>query len=249
MPDLLQNLLGFLGPNKGFGVLVVKLDVLFDGSHQFRHALEHASSDSLAGQFAEETFHQVQPGRTRGREMKVEPGMLGQPLLHIGVIVRPIVVQDHVDVQALRNLAVNLAQELQKLHVPVARVARPDHFTLEYIQGREKAGSAVAFVVVGHRPAAPPLQWQSGLRPVQRLNLRLLVHAQHHRFVRRVQVYPNHVRQFFDESLVLGEFERLDTVGLQAVGVPDTTDRGITHALRLGHRPRGPMRRILGRRV
>ena len=47
--------------------------------------------------------------------MQVEAGVLVQPLLHVGVLVSAVVVQDQVDVQALGNLSVDGAQELQEL--------------------------------------------------------------------------------------------------------------------------------------
>ena len=55
------------------------------------------------------------------------------------------------------------------------------------------------------------------LRAVQRLDLALLVHAQHQRLVRRVQVQADHVAQLLDELLVAAELEGLGQVGLEAV--------------------------------
>jgi hypothetical protein len=50
--------------------------------------------------------------------MHVEPGVLVQPGFHVGVLVGAVVVADHVDVQALGHVLVDLGQELLE---PVAR--------------------------------------------------------------------------------------------------------------------------------
>ena len=54
-------------------------------------------------------------------------------------------------------------------------------------EGGEQRGRAVALVVVRHRCGAPLLQRQAGLGAVERLDLALLVDAEHERLVRRVQ--------------------------------------------------------------
>jgi hypothetical protein len=54
-----------------------------------------------------------------GGEMQVEPFVAAQPALHVGVVVRGIVVQDQVHRKVFRYLAVDRAEELQELLVPV----------------------------------------------------------------------------------------------------------------------------------
>ena len=100
-----------------------------------------------------------------------------------------------------------------------------------------------------HRPTTSFLHRQSGLRPVQSLHLRFLVHAQNNGLVRWVQVYPHHIRQLFNKPFVPRELECLDAMRLQSVRIPNPRDGGIADAHGLGHRPRRPVRRIWGRRV
>ena len=57
--DALQNLVRGSGPNEGFGIFVVHLDVLADGRFQVVYASEHATSNSLVGEFGEPSLHQV----------------------------------------------------------------------------------------------------------------------------------------------------------------------------------------------
>ena len=129
------------------------------------------------------------------------------------------------------------------------RITRADDLPLQHIQRREQAGGAVAFVIVRHRPAATFLHRQAGLRPVQRLYLRLLIHTQNDGLVRWVQVYPHHIRQLFNKPFVLGELEPFHAVRLQPVRIPNARDCGVADSHGLGHRPRGPVSRIRGRRV
>ena len=61
MSDLLQNLLSFLDPNEGLRVVIVQLDVFFNSGDQFRHTAEHATLQTLAGDFCKPSFNQIQP--------------------------------------------------------------------------------------------------------------------------------------------------------------------------------------------
>ena len=72
-------------------------NIVVDGVLEFLNALEDATPDTLVGDFGEPTFDEVQPGRTGGREVHVEPWMLGEPCLHLGMFVRGVVVGDDVE--------------------------------------------------------------------------------------------------------------------------------------------------------
>ena len=79
-------------------------------------------------------------------------------------------------------------------------------------------------VVVGAllRDAGPHRQHRRGA--VQRLDLGFLVHAEHHRLVRRVQVQPDHVADLGVQPRVGGELEALRPPRLQAPFPPDVRD-------------------------
>src|SRR6266498_3716000 len=62
---------------------------------------------------------------------------------------------------------------------------------------------------------------QQGLRAVKRLDLALLVHTEHQRTIRRIEVQPDDVAHFLDKHWVGGELEGLDPVRLQPEGTPD----------------------------
>jgi len=131
----------------------------------------------------------------------------------------------------------------------MARVTRSDHRAVQHIEGGKKASDSVPLVVMRHRPATSFFHRQSRLGPIQGLNLRLLVNAQNHGFIRGIQVEADHVRQLLDEALVLRQFERLDLMRLQSMGLPDSGDGGMADADHFGQGPSTPMGRAGRKRL
>src|SRR5207244_11713369 len=80
----------------------------------------------------------------------------------------------------------------------------------------------------------------------RRLNLRLFVHAQHQRALRRVQIEPDDIGQLGVELRVAAELEGFDPVRLEPILLPDAMDGGRRQPDLLGHTPRAPMSRRLG---
>src|SRR5262245_31011384 len=109
-------------------------DVAATRGDQSRHTAERAPSQTLAGDLGEEAFDEIQPGRPRRCEMKVEPRMLREPGLHRRMLVRPIVIENEMNVAPPRGLSIDRVQEGQKLGVSVARLTALDHVALEDIQ-------------------------------------------------------------------------------------------------------------------
>ena len=241
MRHLLQDRMDVFGPDKRLGIFVVQPNILLDGGHQVRHAAEDASTDTLACDLSEPSLHRVQPRRTCRRKVKMEAGMLFQPSFDLGMFVRSVVVENHMDSQPLGGFSVDLPKEMPELYVAVSRKTGADDLAFQHVQRREQTGGSVALVVVGHRPAASFFHRQPRLRPIQRLHLRLLIHAQDHCLVRRVQVHPHHVRQLLDKALVLRELESFHAVRLQSVRVPNPGYCGVADSRGLGHCPRGPV--------
>ena len=111
----------------------------------------------------------------------------------------------------------------------------------------EQRGRAVALVVVGHRAGAALLHRQAGLGAVERLDLALLVHRQHDRMRRRIDVEADHVLQLVGELRIVGELELAHPVRRQTVAAPDALHRGDADPGGLGHRRRRPVGRLAGR--
>ena len=89
------------------------------------------------------------------------------------------------------------------------------------------------------RQARP--QGQQRLGAVERLDLRLLVDAQNHRALRRMEIEAYDIAHLLDEQGIAGQLEGLDTVRLEGEGLPDATDRCRAEPARPGHRARAPM--------
>ena len=173
--------------------------------------------------------------------MQVESGMFVEPGPHALVLVGGVVVADQVHRKFFGDLAVDRAQELHKLGMAVPGQALPDNFAGQHVQRREQRGGAVALVIVGHRLGPPRLHRQRRLGPVQRLHGGLLVHAQHDRLLRRIEVQTDHVNQFLVELRVVGQLECLDQVRFQTARGPHPLHRRRRHP-RLGrHRPARPV--------
>ena len=88
---------------------------------------------------------------------------------------------------------------------------------------------------------------QQRLTAIPRLDLGLLVHRQHQRPIRRVEVQPDGVPHFFDEQLVLGQLEGLAAMRLQNERPPDGGDRALAEATPRRHGPAAPMGRVAWR--
>jgi hypothetical protein len=82
---------------------------------------------------------------------------------------------------------------------------------------------------------------QARLSTIQGLDLAFLVHAQHQRVFRRIQIQAHDVFQLFRERRIVADLETLDPVRFQAVTVPDPTHAGLADAHRSGHTARAPV--------
>ena len=90
-------------------------------------------------------------------------------------------------------------------------------------------------VVVRHGRQPALLERQPRLRPVERLDLRLLVDREHDGVGRRVDVQPDDGAQLGGEARVVGELEGAHPVRLQAVRAPDPLHRAGADADRRRH--------------
>ena len=104
-------------------------------------------------------------------------------------------------------------------------------------------------VVVGLPFGLPQIHRQDGLRALERLDLGFLVEREHHRIVRRVHIQSHDVAHLGDQLRIGRQLEGFADVRLQAKGAPDAPDHRMTHARRLGHGARAPVRLALRRRL
>ena len=166
----------------------------------------------------------------------------GQPGLDLGMLVRAVVVDDEVDIECLGHAGLDVAQEGEELLVPVARAALGQDCAGGDVEGGEQGGGAVAHIVMGDALGIAEPHRQQRLGALQRLDLRLLVHAQHHRMIGRVQVQADDVADFFDEERVGGQLEVALAVRLDAEQGEPALHGALGDAGVLGHGAHAPVR-------
>ena len=94
--DLFEDVGSAGRPDEGFGIFVVAVDVTADRHEAFFQIAKHTAPQSVLSEVAEETLHHVEPRRTGGGEVHVESGAAREPALHLGMLMRRVVVADQV---------------------------------------------------------------------------------------------------------------------------------------------------------
>ncbi len=177
--------------------------------------------------------------------MHVKSRVLGQPCFHLGVLVGCIVVSDQMQLLVLGRVAIDLAQEAQPLLVTMSRLALANDTPIERVHRGKQRRHTMTLVVVGHRLSATSLQWQTRLRPIQRLDLGLLVATEDQGVLRGIEIQPDDVFQLLREALVVRHLEARDPMRLEAVRLPDAPHARFTDASHCCHAARTPVRRVI----
>ncbi len=146
--------------------------------------------------------------------MQVVALPLDDPLLNLRTLVRRVVVEHEMDFEIRRHLLVDQCQKRQEVLVPTPLLARRDPLPGGDVQRGEERRRAVPNVVVGVAFAVAQVHRKRRLGAVERLDLGLLVHAEHHRVVGRVEIEPCNIQDFLEEKGVAGQLERLRQVRL-----------------------------------
>ena len=157
-----------------------------------------------------------------------------------------VVVTDQVHVQVGGDVVVQLGEELFELGGSVAAVDGAGDLAGGHVQRGEQGGDAVAQVVVGAPLGHPGHHRQHRSRAVQRLNLGLLVHAEHQRLFRGVQVEADHVAHLVDELRITADLEGVDLMRLEPERFPDPAHRRLGQSGFGGHRCPRPVRGVVG---
>ena len=104
----------------------------------------------------------------------------------------------------------------------------------------------VPFVIVRHCFCSSSLERERWLRPVERLDLALLVHAEDQGILWWIEVQADDVFELLDEVLVITQLECLHKMGLETVCLPETLHNHVTDAVPLSHSARTPVCGIPG---
>ena len=132
--------------------------------------------------------------------------------------------------------------------MPMPRLALPDDRAVGHIQCGEQGRGAVAEVIVGNAFGVTQPHRQNGLTALQCLDLALLVHAQHQRIVRRVEIQPDDIAYFLHKERVVGERERPVAVRLQPEQRKVALYAALGQSLSLGKAAHAPVGRLRGAR-
>ena len=112
--------------------------------------------------------------------------------------------------------------------------------------GGEEGGGAVANIAVRHPFDMTQPEGHEGLGALQGLGLALLVDAQDHRMVGRMEVEADDVADLLDKEGIGGELEVLLPVELEVERGSETLDRGLRDLGGGGHGAAGPVCTALG---
>ena len=211
--------------------LVPLSDELLDGDDQGSHTSQHAPLNRLPVQDREPGLDLVHPAGTGRREVEMEARILRQPRPYDWMLVGTVVVEDQMDLEPGVAGGYDL-EEAQELLVAVPGVGAAGDGAGSNVEGCQERHGAVAHAIVGPALDLPGLHRQQGLGPIQRLDLPLLVDAEHQRALGRMQVEADDVGAVF-EAPGAGR--------LQALLPPGVQHRGGADSDLLGHLPTAPM--------
>jgi hypothetical protein len=122
---------------------MLRLNPFADRVFKFRDIMEHASSDALARDLGEEPLDEIHPRAGCWGEVELETLLPGEPALHLLCLVRSVIVDDEMQIEADGSLAVDLPEELQVFVCPVARQAlRTDATSVHSLAQCSLAGMA-----------------------------------------------------------------------------------------------------------
>src|SRR3954452_6376253 len=162
-----------LFPLEWRGRLVVGGDKVVNGLSELARRSEAGTTERLAGENAEPTFHLVQPGRVGGSEVKLDVGVALEPAVLFG-LVRVQIVQHDVDL-AVRVFGNDAIHKLQKLTATAAAIVCRLHLPRSDLKSGEQGRGAVTLVAATESVHGFPIrQAQESLRSFQRLNGSLL---------------------------------------------------------------------------
>ena len=128
--------------------MVRPIEVLTDGVLEGAGAAVGAALDLLFRQQRKPALDEVEPRRARRCEMHVEARMSRQPAAHARRLVRPVIVEDEMEVQRARCACIDRLQELEELLARVPAMTFPDDIAGGHIERRKQRRRAMASIVV-----------------------------------------------------------------------------------------------------
>ena len=239
-----DDAVGIGGPDEGLWIGILLGNEAVDCSLEVDQRMEGAAPEAATGELGKEALDRVKPRARRRREVEGEALVPIEPLAHLRMLMRTIVVEDHVDPLPRRNLPLDHIEEADELLMTMTLHVAADHGAVEHVERGEQRGGAIALVVLGHGAGAALLQRQTRLCAIERLDLALLIEGENDRLRRRIDIEPDHIAQLLDELGVVREFELPHTVGLKAMSASNALDRADADPDPACHHRRGPVGRL-----
>src|SRR3954467_6232092 len=118
-----------------------------------------------------------------------------------------VIIHDQVDGKTAGKTGVDVVQKPQELLVTMPPVTVADGDSARHIQGRKQRCHTMTFVIMRLPGRHTGRQRKNRLRTVQRLDLTLLMDAQHDRMSRRIHIQPHDVPHLLHELRVFGELK------------------------------------------
>ena len=128
--QLFKDRIGGGSPLERLAVCVVGRDEVINALYELFDTGERAAPNGLVSDQGKEAFDLIEPGAVGWDEMHVPARPSGQPGLDPGMTVRGVVVADAVNIQISGDGLVDLAQEGQKLLMPVSLMTFADDLAL-----------------------------------------------------------------------------------------------------------------------
>ena len=97
-----------------------------------------AAANLFFSQVGKPPLDQVQPGRTGRSEMQVELRSFDQPFLNHGGLVRPVIIENYMDIQTVRDIVLYKVKEFVEFNATVSPLAFAEHFAGSCIESSKK---------------------------------------------------------------------------------------------------------------
>ena len=115
--------------------MVVVGEIVGDGGLEVGYGLEGAAAQAAFGDLGKEAFDLIEPGGACWGKMQTIAGPPSKPPMYLWHLMSAVVIQDQMDLQMRRDLAVDLSQKAQEFLMAVLAVAFADDFARGDIQG------------------------------------------------------------------------------------------------------------------
>src|SRR5258705_10328588 len=95
------------------------LDVVIDFLDQVFHATERSAANGLLRNTVEPDLHLIEPGGIGGSAVHMEPCPCSKPAFHSQMLVRGVIINDDVHLQAFRHALLTLPETTHILLMPM----------------------------------------------------------------------------------------------------------------------------------